>query len=86
MNSLDRARLVKHTKHLICLHRTAAEQAKGDPWINRESRQAYHDALNSLVQCHFIKDFDLRGFITFPNDEILDVTTDPATPVSKIPR
>jgi len=34
-----------------------------DPWTNRELRQAYYDALNSMKHAKLIKDFSLRGIV-----------------------
>jgi hypothetical protein len=35
-----------------------------DPWVNRESRQAYRDALASMQAARLIEDFDLKS-VTF---------------------
>lgn len=57
MNNQDRARIVTHARHMAYMARQCTDDK--DAWSMLKERQAYLDALNSLVTCKLIKDFNI---------------------------
>lgn len=58
------ARIHLHATSLLFLWQSVQG---GDSWTNREAKQAYYNALNSLKQHGLIEDFSLTKGITFKN-------------------
>lgn len=59
-----RDRIKRHAESLLFLWQSVQG---GDSWTNREAKQAYYNALNSLKQHGLIEDFSLTKGITFKN-------------------
>ena len=61
-----------HALHLIAFYKRYKDLAGSNMWAYRESKQAFHDALESMKRTHLIQDYDLHlCTITTIYDKIL---------------